>query len=29
VTEDGEGRAFEGWALVVIYAILAVIALYE
>jgi Ca2+:H+ antiporter len=29
VTEDGEGRAFEGWALVVIYAILAVITLYE
>ncbi|HEX2702004.1 MAG TPA: hypothetical protein VHM72_01050 [Solirubrobacteraceae bacterium] len=29
VTEDGEGRAFEGWALVAIYAILAVIALYE
>jgi len=29
VTEDGEGRAFEGWALVAIYAILAVITLYE
>lgn len=29
VTEDGEGRAFEGWALVVIYAILAIITLYE
>jgi Ca2+/H+ antiporter len=29
VTEDGEGHLFEGWALVAIYAILAVIALYE
>jgi Ca2+:H+ antiporter len=29
VTEDGEGRSYEGWALIVIYAILAVIALYE
>jgi Ca2+:H+ antiporter len=29
VTEDGEGRVFEGWALVVIYAILAVVTLYE
>jgi Ca2+:H+ antiporter len=28
-TEDGEGRTYEGWALVVIYAILAVITLYE
>ncbi len=29
VTDDGEARAFEGWALVAIYAILAVITLYE
>jgi Ca2+:H+ antiporter len=29
ITEDGEGRAYEGWALVVIYAILAVVTLYE
>jgi Ca2+:H+ antiporter len=29
VTEDGEGRTYEGWALVAIYAILAVITLYE
>jgi Ca2+:H+ antiporter len=29
VTEDGEGQAFEGWALVVIYAILALVTLYE
>ncbi|MGA2469646.1 MAG: sodium:proton exchanger [Solirubrobacteraceae bacterium] len=29
ITEDGEGRSYEGWALIVIYAILAVITLYE
>lgn len=29
VTEDGEGRSYEGWALIAIYAILAVITLYE
>jgi Ca2+:H+ antiporter len=29
ITDDGEARAFEGWALVAIYAILAVITLYE
>jgi Ca2+:H+ antiporter len=29
ITEDGEGHAFEGWALVVIYAILAIITVYE
>jgi Ca2+:H+ antiporter len=29
VLEDGEGRTFEGWALVAMYAILAVITLYE
>jgi Ca2+:H+ antiporter len=29
ITEDGEGRVYEGWALVAIYAILAVITLYE
>ena len=27
VTDDGEARAFEGWALIAIYAILAVITL--
>jgi Ca2+:H+ antiporter len=29
VTDDGEARAFEGWALIAIYAILAVITIYE
>jgi Ca2+:H+ antiporter len=29
ITEDGEARAFEGWALAAIYAILAIITLYE
>jgi Ca2+:H+ antiporter len=29
ITDDGEGSVYEGWALIVIYAILAVIALYE
>jgi Ca2+:H+ antiporter len=29
ITEDGEGSVYEGWALIAIYAILAVIALYE
>jgi Ca2+:H+ antiporter len=29
VTADGEAAAFEGWALVALYAILAAIALYE
>jgi Ca2+:H+ antiporter len=28
VTDDGEARAFEGWALIVIYAILAIITFY-
>ena len=29
VTGDGEATQFEGWALVAIYAIVAVVALYE
>ncbi|MGD0197743.1 MAG: sodium:proton exchanger [Solirubrobacteraceae bacterium] len=29
ITDDGEARVFEGWALIAIYAILAVIAIYE
>jgi len=29
VTGDGEATAFEGWALVAIYGIVAVLALYE
>jgi Ca2+:H+ antiporter len=29
ITDDGEGRAYEGWALVATYAILATITLYE
>lgn len=29
ITDDGEARAFEGWALIAIYAILAVITIYE
>ncbi len=29
ITGDGEATAFEGWALVAIYAIVAVVALYE
>jgi Ca2+:H+ antiporter len=29
ITDDGEARAYEGWALIATYAILATIALYE
>ena len=29
VTDDGEGHPYEGWALVVTYAVLAIITLYE
>jgi Ca2+:H+ antiporter len=29
ITDDGEARVFEGWALIAIYAILAVITIYE
>ena len=29
VTGDGEAAAFEGWALVALYVILATLALYE
>jgi Ca2+:H+ antiporter len=29
VTDDGEGRTYEGWALIATYAILATITLYE
>ena len=29
ITDDGEGRTYEGWALIATYAILATITLYE
>ena len=29
VTDDGEGRAYEGWALIATYVVLAIITLYE
>jgi Ca2+/H+ antiporter len=29
VTGDGEATAFEGWALVAVYVIIAVVTLYE